>query len=128
MEVPSHSGKEQVHLSLWDKPIGLHANNPENDTNDWVSDDEEDEHEENENPCCPKLWLSKEEKGIIGKPWRQTLITKLLVDLYKTLFQRINSLWKPKAVIDLVEMDKKFFLVKFDAMEDYDFTNTMDHG
>ena len=40
---------------------------------------------------------------------------------YKTLFQKITSLWKSKATMDMVAMDNGFFMVKFDAMEDYDF-------
>ena len=40
---------------------------------------------------------------------------------YKTLFQKVTSLWKSKATIDLVEMDNGFFLVKFAVIEDYDF-------
>ena len=35
--------------------MGLHANNVDNDTNNWVLDDEEDELEENEDPCFLKL-------------------------------------------------------------------------
>ena len=103
--------------------MGLQANNAENDSDDWVLDDKEDEPEENEDPCCPKLRLSKEEKGRIRKPWRQTLIIKLLSRSigYKTLLQIIISLWKPKATISLVTIDKEFFLDNFVAIEDYDF-------
>ena len=90
--------------------MGLQANNVEKDLDDWLLDDEEDELEEDEDPCYLKLWLLKEEKGRIRKPWRQTLIIKLLGRSigYKTLFQRITSLWKPKAVINLVVMDNEF--------------------
>ena len=51
------------------------------------------------------------------------LIIKLLGQSigYKTLFKRITSLWKLKATIYLVETDNRFFLVKFAAIEDYDF-------
>ena len=41
--VPSHSGKEQVHLSFLDKLMGLQANNDVKDIDNLVSDDEEDE-------------------------------------------------------------------------------------
>ena len=67
-----------------------------------------------------KLQLSKEDKGIFRKPWRQTLIIKLLSRSigYKILFQIITSLWKPKATIDHMAMDNRFFLVKFATLED----------
>ena len=65
IDVPFHYGKEQV-FSLQDKLIGLQANNVEKNIDDRVSDDEEDELEEDKNPCCPKLRLSKEEKVETG--------------------------------------------------------------
>ena len=57
------------------------------------------------------------------KPWRQTLIIKLLGRSigYKTLFKRITSLWKLKAVIYPMVMGDRFFLAKFATIEDYDF-------
>ena len=72
MNVLSHSEKEQVHLSFRDKLMGPQANHFEKYIDDWASNDEEDELKENEDPCCPKLRLSKVEKGKIGKPWGQT--------------------------------------------------------
>ena len=70
VDIFSHFGKEQVHLSFRDKLMGLQANNVEKDTDNWFSDDEADELEEHEDPCCSKLRLSKEEKGRIRKSQR----------------------------------------------------------
>ena len=68
--------------------MGLQSNNVEKDIDDWVSNDEENELIENEDSCCTKQRLLKEEKSRIRKPWRQTLIIKLLGRFigYKTLF------------------------------------------
>ena len=58
--------------------MGMQANDVDNDTDDWVSNDEESKLDEDKDPCCSKLWPSNEEKCRIGKLWRQRLIIKLL--------------------------------------------------
>ena len=104
-----------------------HPNHPvELDSEDWVSDDDDDgmEKPEEEDPLCPRIKISKEEKNIIRKPWKRTLIIKLLRRSigYKTLWSRIIAMRRPKAAIDLVAMDNDYFLAKFSSDDDYVFT------
>ena len=71
------------------------------DPEEWISDEEEQP-----DPDCPIIQLSKEEKTRIHMPWKQSLIVKLLgwnID-YRLLLRKIR-IWKPKVVLDLIAMD-----------------------
>ena len=69
---------------------------------------------------CPTILLS--EKIKIHRPWKQSLIIKLLGRSigYNILLRKIKNLWRPKAALDLVVMDNGFFLVKFSSLDDYE--------
>ena len=50
-----------------------------NDSDDWVSeDDEEDDLDEEVEEECPTIRLTKEEKARLRRPWQKTLIINLL--------------------------------------------------
>ena len=65
-------------------------------------DDEEEDHAEKMDSECSLILLSKEEKARIRRPWKRTLIIKLLRRMigFNMLYKKINELWRPK---DLVE-------------------------
>ena len=48
------------------------------DLEKWISDEGEQPIDEETDPDCPIIRLSKEEKTRICLPWKQTLIVKLL--------------------------------------------------
>ncbi|XVF38113.1 hypothetical protein REPUB_Repub20aG0070400 [Reevesia pubescens] len=59
---------------------------------DVISDDEMDGNDDQ----CPKVVFSKEEKERLRKPWRKTLIVKLLSKVlgFQTLNARIKNPWQ----------------------------------
>lgn len=40
---------------------------------------------------------------------------------YNFLLRRLQSLWKPKALMDLIALENEYFLVKFYSQDDYKF-------
>ena len=47
-----------------------HTSHPnERECNDWVSDEEDEEQEMEEDPFCPIVKVSKEEKIRMCRPW-----------------------------------------------------------
>ena len=44
------------------------------DEDEWVTDDEEETLEDEDDPECPVMLLSKEEKCRIRQPWKLTII------------------------------------------------------
>ena len=85
--------------------------------NGWLLDDNEEDDSE-----CPSFILTKEEKGRIRRPWKRTLIIKLLGQIigYMLLYKKIYEMWKPRALMDLVAMDNGFFLARFSSEKDFD--------
>ena len=66
--------------------------------------------------------LSKETKSRIRAPWTKALIVKMYGKIvgYSYLTFKINTLWKPVAKMDCVDLGKDFFLIKFSDSSDYD--------
>ncbi|XVF47016.1 hypothetical protein PTKIN_Ptkin03bG0075200 [Pterospermum kingtungense] len=92
------------------------------DDKSWLSDEEEyceDEEEEN----YLTIRISREEKARLCKPWRLTLIVKVIGRSirYNYLLRRIKALWKPKSQMEMVALENDFFLVRFSSVEDYNF-------
>lgn len=88
-----------------------------------IEEVEEMGNDEDDEPQCPVIKMTKEELEMIRKPWRQTLIVKVMGRSvgYAYLLRRIKVLWRPKNRIDLVAIDNEYFLVKFESKEDYEF-------
>ncbi|XP_031097172.1 uncharacterized protein LOC116001433 [Ipomoea triloba] len=87
-----------------------------------VSDEESMEVGESD-PNCPVITVTKEEKERLRRPWRRTLIIKVLGRKigYSFLLQRLQKLWKPEASFDLIAIDQEFFLARFESLRDYEF-------
>ena len=66
--------------------------------------------------------LSKETKARIRAPWAKALIVKVYGKSvgYSYLTFKINTLWKPNARMDCVNLGQDFFLIKFSDDSDYD--------
>ncbi|KAJ1429095.1 hypothetical protein SESBI_08447 [Sesbania bispinosa] len=70
------------------------------------SEEEGDETEEEEDPLCPIIKLSREERHEVCKPWRKALIVKLLgkrIGL-KFLHLRLLKLWHPVGEMEMCVM------------------------
>lgn len=89
---------------------------------DLVSDDEA-EPDDDVDPTCPVIRLTKEEKIRLRSKWKQTLIVKVMGRSvgYGYLQRRLMTLWRPKAKMEVVSVDNGYFLVKFASVDDYEF-------
>ena len=74
--------------------------------------------------------VSKREKARLHRPWRQTLIIKLMGRLvgYSYLARSLKTLWKPKSPMEIVAIDNVYFLAKFEYVEDYNLQSTRGFG
>ncbi|XP_019155091.1 PREDICTED: uncharacterized protein LOC109151955 [Ipomoea nil] len=70
----------------------------------------------------PVILVSKKEKERLRRPWRRSLIIKLLGRTvgYNFLLQRLQRMWRTDAAFDLISLDQDFFLVRFENLKDYE--------
>ncbi|XP_057452053.1 uncharacterized protein LOC130743847 [Lotus japonicus] len=73
------------------------------------------------NPLCPVIKLSNEKRRELRRPWRNSLIVKLLgkrigLNLLK---DRLGKLWQLSGEIDVIDLDYEFFVVRFSNRIDY---------
>ncbi|XP_019171049.1 PREDICTED: uncharacterized protein LOC109166607 [Ipomoea nil] len=70
----------------------------------------------------PVILVSKEEKERLRRPWRRSLIIKLLGRTvgYNFLLQRLQRMWRTDASFDLISLDQDYFLVRFENLKDYE--------
>lgn len=87
-----------------------------------VESDNEDTTKEFD-PECPRIVITKEEKARIRRPWRRTLIIKLLGKTigYNLLLRRLEAMWKLESPMELIDLDQDYFLARFEAQRDYDY-------
>ncbi|XP_019175434.1 PREDICTED: uncharacterized protein LOC109170738 [Ipomoea nil] len=79
--------------------------------------------EENDDPLCPKIRLTKEEVEMIRAPWRKSLIIKVMGRRvgYAYMLRRLTAMWKPKGGMDLIALENDYYLVRFGSFEDLEF-------
>lgn len=127
-ETPSASGMKSLESAQWRTPAATpsHAcqqKEPlERPEEDEVLDEEVMNADETD-PMCPVIPVTKEEKEMLRRPWRRSLIIKVLGRKvnYPYLLQRLQKMWKSKVVFDLITLDQDFFLAKFESLQDYEF-------
>lgn len=88
-----------------------------------VEDDEESDSDLDELvEGMVDVHLSKETKARMRAPWAKALIVKVFGRTvgYKYLTFKINTLRKPSAIMDCVDLGKDFFLIKFSDDANYD--------
>src|ERR1044072_6199134 len=87
--------------------------------------DEEDMVVDNQvvDPLCPIVKISKEELKEACKPWHNVVIVKLLGKKVGMQFlkDRLRKLWNPSGEMEVIDLDKGFFIVRFSNREDYKF-------
>ncbi|XP_019173812.1 PREDICTED: uncharacterized protein LOC109169384 [Ipomoea nil] len=86
-------------------------------TPDEISDEEDDD------PICPTIRLTKKEIDAIRAPWKKTLIVKVMGRSvgYAYLLRRLGSMWKPKGSLELIAIENGYFLVRFGSVDDIEF-------
>lgn len=109
-------------VSFKDSLLGIDSSHQggEEDVDDgWLSED--DEREKEDNPDCPNIYLTKEEKAEMRRPWRKSLIIKIMGRTigFTYLLNRLKNLWKPKAGMSMIMLENDYFLVKFTLLFDY---------
>ena len=85
-------------------------------------DAESDSDEELEGICegMAAVRLSRETKQRIRAPWTKALIVKVFGRTvgFNFLHAKLMGLWKPAGRIDMVDLGRDFFLLRFSLMED----------
>ncbi|XP_019176912.1 PREDICTED: uncharacterized protein LOC109172219 [Ipomoea nil] len=86
-------------------------------------DSDDDEVDLDEDPECPEIPLTREDKIRMRKPWRESLIVKVLGRKvgYTYLTRRLNAIWKPKSRMEVVALDDIYHVVRFWSADDYEF-------
>ncbi|XP_031093091.1 uncharacterized protein LOC115997607 [Ipomoea triloba] len=93
-------------------------------SNDILGEEEEaDPLVLDDDPTCPTIRLTDQEKERIREPWRKSLIIKVVGRKvgYAYLLWRLNTMWKPKIRMELIALENDYFFVKFGSVEDLEF-------
>lgn len=71
----------------------------------------------------PIIPVTKEEKERLRRPWRRSLIIKVLGRTvnYTYLQQRLQWMWRPEGVFDLIAISDDYFIAKFESLKDYEY-------
>ncbi|XP_019150525.1 PREDICTED: uncharacterized protein LOC109147318 [Ipomoea nil] len=70
----------------------------------------------------PVIRVSNEEKERLRRPWRRSLIVRLLGRTvnYPYLYQRLQRMWRTESPFDLIALNHDFYIAKFESMKDYE--------
>ncbi|KAL8151674.1 hypothetical protein V2J09_021482 [Rumex salicifolius] len=87
---------------------------------------EDDITPEDQDPDCPTIVLSAEEKERIRKPWKDAIIIKVLDKQlgYMYLRRKLQQKWSPKGPFLMSDTGNDFYVVKFANQEDLSFVLT----
>lgn len=68
------------------------------------------------------IGMTKEEKIAARKPWRSSLIIKLVGRTigYQYLLKRIQAMWKTQSEPTLIDLTNNFYIVKLEHREEYE--------
>ena len=93
---------------------------PDEDDND-CSDDELLDPTVEEDPCCPTIKLTKDQKKRLRRPWRNALIIKMFDKGvgFMQLQKRLKAKWSLKGDFSLIDIGCDYFVTRFTNMEDY---------
>ncbi|KAE8656392.1 hypothetical protein F3Y22_tig00117001pilonHSYRG00005 [Hibiscus syriacus] len=85
-----------------------------------VEEEDSDEEEDCEGNDIPTIKIPQELKEKMRKPWRKTLIIKILgrTVAYKTLINRVTNLWKLEGEFECIDLSYGFYAIKFQNMVD----------
>ena len=85
------------------------------------SDDESINPNAKDDPSCPTIRLTKEQKQRLRRPWRNALIIKMFDKGigFMQLQKRLKSKWGLKGDFSLIDIGCDYFVTRFTNMEDY---------
>ncbi|KAJ4850446.1 hypothetical protein Tsubulata_027037 [Turnera subulata] len=94
--VPWHEEEEETHVEPGDIIVGCVDN-------------------------IPSLDLSPSFQKRLEQRWEKAVIVKLLGRniSYRVLLAKIKSLWQPKGLFKVIDLENNFFVVKFEKQSDY---------
>ncbi|XP_019199070.1 PREDICTED: uncharacterized protein LOC109192823 [Ipomoea nil] len=71
----------------------------------------------------PIIRVTKEEKERLRRPWRRSLIIKILgrTVSYPYLLQRLRKMWRSEAHFDLIALSHDYYIAKFESLRDYEY-------
>ncbi|XP_048494798.1 uncharacterized protein LOC125494935 [Beta vulgaris subsp. vulgaris] len=86
-----------------------------------LSDDDELPAGMVDDPRCPAILLSKEEKRRLRQPWKHALIIKMFNGKvgYMSLMKRLKRKWELKGGVTLTDIGHEFFIARFSCLDDY---------
>ncbi|XP_031111866.1 uncharacterized protein LOC116015840 [Ipomoea triloba] len=127
-ETPLSAGLNSPESVQWGTPVetpnpawgkSIHAD----PINTEVCSDEEAMEEDKMDPNWPRIPVTKEEKERLRRPWRRSLILRVLGRKvsYSYLLHRLQKLWISEASFDLIALDQDYFVAKFESQRDYEF-------
>ena len=75
---------------------------------------------------CPTFRVSPEEEKHTSRPWRKSLLIKLLGWKigFKALEMKLFQLWAKDGSLDIIDLTIKFYLIKFSTLFDYEYALT----
>ncbi|KAL2934684.1 Venom nerve growth factor, partial [Bienertia sinuspersici] len=99
----SHSGANAMHTEGISNPLFNHA-----EDHDEESDEDLPPEDMDNDPKCPIILLTKEEKKRIRQPWKSSLIIKMFDKNigYMTLMRRLTKKWQLKGELSLTDVGK----------------------
>ncbi|XP_021849487.1 uncharacterized protein [Spinacia oleracea] len=105
---------------------GLISTNIDIEDETDLSDDDEAPEDLTDDPRCPIILLSKEEKEKIRRPWKQALIIKMFDSKigYMSLMKRLKKKWELKGGLILTDIGYEYFIARFSNVEDYNYVLT----
>ncbi|KAF7822535.1 receptor-like protein EIX1 [Senna tora] len=91
-----------------------------NEAMDELEDEDSQEGKEDD-PTNPIIPTTKEERLEWAKPWKGSLIIKLMGRRvgFKFLQTKLQKLWNPSGGMKITDMDNDYFLVRFAMEKDY---------
>ena len=110
----------------------LQRNNPDltfetRDNPMWIDDNqgiesEDDEPVENDDPLCPTITLTANEKKMLREPWKNALIIRMFDKGigYLQLKRRLKAKWALRGDFSLIDIGYDYYVTRFTNMEDYD--------
>ncbi|KAI9124934.1 hypothetical protein K1719_003550 [Acacia pycnantha] len=73
------------------------------------------------NPLCPVFSFEEKEKERLQKPFKRTLVVKLMgrQPSFGFMVKKLRQIWERKGKIDVFDLENDFYLVNFQRSEDY---------
>ncbi|XVF76256.1 hypothetical protein PTKIN_Ptkin13bG0251500 [Pterospermum kingtungense] len=91
------------------------------DIGDKVSDDDMDDGDEGDEEC-PTIHVTVQEKIRLRKQWSKALIIKLVRHTvgYNFLIWRLKALWQIPSSMDVIDVGKYIYVVRFQKADEYE--------